>query len=313
MANNNDWHTPSEGLTIPPGADVGSDRVVIGSPSSGVIPADLIAFYAPEVIIAGIIAFTGTTYSYQVWLAAGGGPYTAFGGEDAGGIISESYRYFVFGGTAIFDIGFKTFPEFLRIRQGSALEIQDNSQLHVEDTAVLDFASGTMLEMLSGSNLTIDTGSNYSVDGVSAPRGLKAYIGSTGATGAIGAEAVVLTSAAMTFVDGRCYEVTWSHNVNGTVAAPGAFAFVRFRRTNLAGALLGFAQVHLPAAGAQNYGLGIVRVRRNAGAGNLVDNLVMTLQASAGTVTQTGAATDVRNFAIKDCGADGDYPNAIAI
>jgi hypothetical protein len=71
-----DWSTPGEGLVIPFGAGDTTPRVVIGSPASGVIPADLIAYYAPfgEVIIAGIVEFTGTgTYTYQVFIIDGGG------------------------------------------------------------------------------------------------------------------------------------------------------------------------------------------------------------------------------------------------
>lgn len=327
MANNNDWHTPGASLTLPFGSVPPGPGVVI-SGSTADLPADLIAYYASfgEIVVAALVFYaSGVAYEYQAFItnAFGNFAYMAFGGKDSfGDPIHENYRLSSPGAVPLMDLGTNEFGVAqIRLLNGSAILMQTTSQIQVKDdssislidTGSINFvAAGTLLNMGSGL-LHIQSAARFAIDGVSAARGLKCYAASTGATGAIGAEAVTLTGSAMTFVDGRCYEVSWGGNVFGSVAAPGAFAFLRFRQTNLAGAVKAFVQVHLPAAGAQNYTSGTIRIRRATGAGNLTDNLVFTAQASAGTVTWSGAATDVRYFTVKDCGDETDYPNAITI
>lgn len=322
-----DWGVPGESLTLPFGSVPPGPGVIL-SGSTADLPADLIAYYAGfgEVVIAAFVFFTsGVAYEYQAFItnSFGNFAFMAFGGKDSfGDPIHENYRLSSPGAVPLMDLGAHEFGvaqirllngSAILVRTSSVIQVVDDGSVLVADTGRIEFvASGTLFNMGSGLFQIASTAA-FTIDGVSAGRGLKMFVGVPGNSAAIGAEAVVLTGGAQTFVDGRCYAITWSHNVNGTVAAPGTFAFVRFRKTNLAGTLLGFAQVHLPAAGAQNYGQGTIHVRRATGAGDLVDNLVMTLQAVAGTVTQTGAATDLRNFKVEDCGDEGDYPNAIAI
>lgn len=332
MANNNDWHTPAPGLTLPPGGGPGSAYVVIGSPSSGVLPASLIAYYAGlgQTIVAGIVSFDAAgNYTYEVWFYDLGllSPTTAWGGNNAG-VINEAYRI----GTDNLGIANiilerdASMNSQMHLLNTSLMSFANNAACNFNDTSTILLANSAQMTLVNTSTISVQSGTldlqaggnlfvhgPFNIDSVSAARGLTAYTDSVAATAAIGAEAVVLTTPAMTFVDGRCYEVTWAGNVFGSVAAPGAFGFLRIRQTNLAGAIKAFTQVHLPAAGAQNYTISTIRIRRTTGAGNLNGNLVLTAQASAGTVTFSGAATDVRYLNVKDCGAETDYGNAITI
>lgn len=310
---NNDWDVQGSSLRLPFGGT--TDYVLITADPSE-IPADLIAHYAAfnETIVAAFLFFgSGATppYSYILFtIDLTPKPWVAFGGRDAGGTIKEAYRYISLGGVAETAFGLRENPSLIAMFGASQLTFFDNSQLFLAGAATVLQASGQTF--LAGSVLSINS-TTWLVDNIEYGRGLKAYVDSIAATAAIGAEAVVLTGPVMDFEDGRCYEVEWGGNVFGSAGAPGAFAFNRIRLTNLAGAIKAFTQVHLPAAGAQNYVFGKIRVRRAIGAGILTTNLVLTSQATAGTVTWSGAATDVRYLTVKDCGAGADYGNAITV
>lgn len=156
----------------------------------------------------------------------------------------------------------------------------------------------------------LQTTGDFRIGTRSQGRGLAGYISSIVNSAAVGAEAVVLTTPTITFVNDRCYEVEWVGNAFPSVA--NNFMFVRVRQTNVAGALKAFAQYSLPAASGQQYCYGKFHIRRTAGT-DLATTLALTSQAVAGTVTWTGATTDVRYLKVSDCGAAADYPNAITI
>jgi hypothetical protein len=151
--------------------------------------------------------------------------------------------------------------------------------------------------------------SRWIVDNVSMGRGLRAEVSSAVNSAAIGAEAVVLTTPAMTFYDGRCYQVWAEFDAFGSVANNPQ---INIRQTNLAGALLLEGQFNTAAGTAFGHVVFTGNVRRTAGS-DLTDNLVLTLQSGAGTVTQRGSATALRRMEIRDIGDSGKYPNAIAI
>lgn len=144
------------------------------------------------------------------------------------------------------------------------------------------------------------------VDSVSLARGLRASAASAVNSAAIAAEAVVLTTGAMTFYDGRAYELRCECELLPSVANR---AGVSFRLNNLAGALLVSASYNLPGQAHASF---VGYVRRTAGT-DLTAVIVQTLVATAGTVTQVGAVNTVRTIEVRDCGAAADYPNAITV
>jgi hypothetical protein len=152
----------------------------------------------------------------------------------------------------------------------------------------------------------------FDIDGVSAARGRRDFIASAANTAAIGAEAVVLTGASMTFITGRAYEITFAGEPLGSIA--NNTALYQIRRTNLAGAVRYSAAFQMsPTAGFTQHVHGRALVR-NATGSNITGNVVLTLQsAGGGTVTDTGAATFPRYMEIRDIGASADYANVIQI
>jgi len=146
---------------------------------------------------------------------------------------------------------------------------------------------------------------------VSLARGFRGENSAAASSGAIGAEAIVLTLANQVFYQGRAYEILLGGRLAGSVANNGLF---QIRLTNLAGAIVGiFGQYPVPAAAVNVPLSGRLVVARNTGAGDLTQTLVLTLTASVGTCTHVGAATAPRYIEVRDIGAEGDYPNAILL
>jgi len=160
----------------------------------------------------------------------------------------------------------------------------------------------------------VPPGGNFIVGAVSGTNQLVNRISSVTSTGAIGAEAVVLTGTKFPWGAGRAYEVTFAQETSGSVASNTAFFTVR--RTNLAGA------IKFGAAFLMNTVIGTSQhcearfIIRNGGTSTLIDNLVLTLQTvGAGTVTGAGggAFSFVRYLEIREAGVAADYPNAVQI
>lgn len=127
-------------------------------------------------------------------------------------------------------------------------------------------------------------------------------------TSAITAETVTLTGNQMTFSNGRAYRVIWSQRLDHSAAQ---IASVRVRQTSISGTQLIFWQAQVTAVVGNNYYSEAV-IKRIAGS-DLVDNLVLTLAASAGNVVARGAADTVRYMEVWDCGPASGFPSAIAI
>lgn len=126
-------------------------------------------------------------------------------------------------------------------------------------------------------------------------------ISSTAGSGAIGAEAVVLTGRTIDWVQNRVYRVTVAAHVIGSLAAN--LVFFRIRKTNLAGTVLAdnmnfditnthgrWCQFEVHIAGPDGF------------SPNYSGNIVLTAQASAGTISITGANTTRRYMAVTDVG-----------
>lgn len=163
-------------------------------------------------------------------------------------------------------------------------------------------------------SLALGFTSPFTIDGVSQGRGLVGYADSTGSSGAIGAETVVLSIASVTWVSGRAYEVINHTNTTGSVANNWALYQAR-RGTTTAGTILdqrGYPMA--PTAGFTVDSSGRFKVRNNSGA-DITAGICITLTGNlvAGTCTDVGATTQVRSLEVRDLGASADYPNAIQI
>lgn len=155
----------------------------------------------------------------------------------------------------------------------------------------------------------IPSGVTFTIDGVNQGRGLRAQVDATANTAAIGAEAIAMTLPAMDFLDKRAYEVEAEMRIDSSAAN---IASMRIRKTNLAGASLIYEQYQRGGAwSTTEHFKG--RIVRTAGSDLTGVVLVLTLQASAGTVTGRGAADTVRWVEVRDIGLASQYPNAIAI
>jgi hypothetical protein len=261
-------------LVIPEGAGPTDNRIVITlNPAD--IPAELQTAYG-GLLIGAIIGYNGATgtYCYIGWDTL---PRLVMGSWD-GAVIEQD-----------FDLN------------STGLNLQDIGAANPITVQVLG-TTGTIFG-LGGS---VD----FQIQGFSQSRGLKKRIDSAANSAAIGAEAIVLTSPSVSFVDGRCYEVRYKGGVTASVANISTF---RVRKTNLVGQLLA-ATAWPSLAGALTFlaGEDSIYVKNVSGA-NISAALVLTLQASAGTSTHLGSATLVRLLDIRDAGAAADFANAIAI
>jgi hypothetical protein len=277
-------------LILPNNAGPNDARIVIGPD----IPADLVAFYAGFgfTVVAAIIHWTdGTHYFYEADLkSVGTSNQHAYGWSVAGTIYDVDDEFY---NTAIATLPIRNLGNL----NGVQTRVGSNNRANVA-AEYWQFASSVALDIRGP--MTIDT--------ISAPRALRNRVDSTGNTGAIGAETIVLTSGTITFFNGRAYEVKWSSRLTHSAAQ---IASMRIRQTNLAGASLDYWQFQVTAALSNHYDHRGV-IKRTAGT-DLIDNLVLTQAASAGTVTGAAAADAPRYLEIWDCGAAADFPNAKTI
>ncbi len=147
---------------------------------------------------------------------------------------------------------------------------------------------------------------------VSLASGFRACVSSTSPSAAIGAtETAIFTISDFVFESGRAYKLTAgrmvSHDAVNTAGS------MRVRKTNAAGTNWGqLGQSHLGASAgsplinnaftAQPTGY-LVRTA----ATDLTADVVLTLQASGGHITQFGSVAEPRFFMIEDCGEAGNY------
>lgn len=178
----------------------------------------------------------------------------------------------------------------------------DNSTIIVSNTATMEFDSGT--------SLILETGSIFTIDGRSAERGLMTRVSSVAGTGAIGAEAVILTLPSATYRNGRAYRFRYKFHNTATVL--NSLATAQVRRTNLAGVVVDGADFG-NGAGTGGTHFNEFYLINNTGA-NIARVFVLTLQSfGGGTVTVTGAANFRYYFESEDCGAAADFAGANVI
>jgi hypothetical protein len=210
-----------------------------------------------------------------------------------------------------------------QVNSGAEVSVESGGLLEVESGGVVDFLSGSdvdfsglaevksggEIEFESGSTLDVQVGAAMTVDAISHGRGFREWTISTANTAAIGAEAVVLTGSSFTWAAERAYSVEFVHQTRPSAA--GNYAFFQIRRTNLAGAVKQTWYEELATIADKTVCKSTVL--RNNTASDISDNIVLTMGASAGTMTGIGAATTPRLMHVRDIGAADDYPTAVQI
>lgn len=143
-------------------------------------------------------------------------------------------------------------------------------------------------------------------------RGVIARAESAANSAAVGAETVVLTISSCTFGAGRAFGLRINSDVSASVANVGTY---QIRLTGIAGTIIAVPwQGPVAVGAANNDGVNkMVYVRRAAASGDLTSAVVLTLAASAGTITAQGGATFVRYFQIEDVGDESLFPACFAI
>lgn len=154
---------------------------------------------------------------------------------------------------------------------------------------------------------------DVTIDSTSIGRGTRSWVASQNPTAAIGAETAIMTGAVMTFTNQRAYKFSVDAAYFGSVAN---VALLRWRQgVGTGGTILALSQHQLQGggAGSETRFHDEFVIIRTAGTDDVFDQVTVTLQASAGTVTQQGSAQQVRSFKIEDCGAAVNFNAANTI
>jgi hypothetical protein len=144
------------------------------------------------------------------------------------------------------------------------------------------------------------------------PRRIIGRAESAANSAAVGAEAVVLTATNCVFGAGRAAAISINSDMSSSVANIGTY---QIRKGTLAGTIWAIPwQGPVAVGAANNDGVNkTIYVRRAAAAGDLITDVVLTLAASAGTVTAQGGATFVRYLHIEDVGSEALFLASFAI
>lgn len=128
------------------------------------------------------------------------------------------------------------------------------------------------------------------------------FVGADGAkanSAAIGTtETAVLTTGTIDFLDDRLYRIEWGANLQWSAAGR---ANVRIRQHDDAGNLLSLFVPEATATGTPVAAGGTCHIVNTSGA-TISDVIVMTLEATSGTVRQIGSATTPRYLTVTDLG-----------
>lgn len=149
-------------------------------------------------------------------------------------------------------------------------------------------------------------------DATTIARGIIGRAESAANSGAVGAETVVLTITACRFGAGRAFALRISSDMTSSVANIGTY---QVRLGSIAGTIIAIPwQGPVAVGAANNDGVNkTVYVRRALASGDLTSDVVLTLAASAGTITALGGATFLRFFQIEDVGSESLFPACFAI
>ena len=286
MGSNRDWGVDRQFLVAPPFAGPDDPQIVIGSE----MPAELIAYYGT--IYAGILSRTSaTSYIYRILYDATNDPTEAVG-VVIGGVVRE------------YSILYGTPNPILRMGFSDPSTTWFDTQAAILIDGTFNF-TGALPAVFAGAGITISSFAPFAIDGVSQGRGLIDLKQLTVASGAIGAEAVIITGNSKTYKANRAYQVEWGGRLQSSAAN---VRTLRVKKTNAVGQLLNVWQetVVAGALDADRTHLCYFTV----GGADVTAVIVLTAAASAGTVTQLAGATSSRNQRISDVGNSGLYPTA---
>jgi len=241
------------------------------------IPPELVAFYGGVLTAAIIYRQSATAYTYY-GISAG----NHMVGTVNTGVVHETYEL-----------------------SGSVLE----SFLTYGSVSDVSVAFESLSRVLFGGvDVQIRQGTGFLIDLVSQPRGLRAYVSGTLPIGAIGAEQVLLTSAAVDFENGEAYRVAVGINVTPAAAAAANAQVIRVRVTNLAGTVERTWVQRCIVVGTESCYFEFVAVR-TAGT-TLTTPLVVTGQGLTNTFTADVAGNTPFFLQIDHAGTAAQFPNA---
>ncbi|MGE5827529.1 MAG: hypothetical protein ACM30G_04090 [Micromonosporaceae bacterium] len=263
------------------------------------IPAELTAYYNGSaynfpVVFALLSYFDADSYRYDVTL----GPLD----EGAGNTFPHGYGFVVNG--TVYEESLNSIAEpapHQRIINWGGVTSQGTTPFG------FTFGDGTAAEeeaFIAGKYLNIGSDTDFEIGGQSQGRGFVCQGVTNANSAAAGAETVVMTTTAGTFRDGRVFRAVINSGYFGSVANN---AILRVRKTNIAGTVLFLLRTPpIPLVAATCQFLFEAMFMNNSGAG-ITDSLAVTLQASAGTVTQAASATGQRYIHVFDHGSTAQY------
>lgn len=282
-------------ITMPDGATTGTQRGVFGATT----PPELLAY---GLTVAEIFYVTSNVTGVEV-----GYFFIAVSNSMDNG---AQYRALVFGNV--------TYPVAGDPTSATVANVKTNLQQDMWSQYSATIFKDHDVELFPGISVQIDQGDLRVQNGdvrfggrVGHGRGLIERVDSVSGSSGIGAEAVVLTSPSMTFVNGRAYSVKHAAETAGSVANMPVTYFVR--RTNLAGAQKNLAAFTTsPAVGTTVHCSSEFYVKNVSGA-DITDNLVLTLSGSGGNASEFGSSLAVRYLEIRDAGVSASFANAIQV
>lgn len=289
-------------LILPNNAGPNDPAIIIGPdmpPCMQPTYSSAFFFRPPATVGAGI---AGRPYMYMAQLIAPGGGTNRvdFGWlvYDPSGAVCGFIAFLQFtasnGGTGALTMG----VNFQNIRSGIPAGVSTAINVIGNSTTPFGVAIGEALRAPSQSP--------FLVDGRSMGRGIVDMVTSAASTAATAAEIVALTGNAITWYDGRLFEVKLVGQVLGSIANEAAF--MSLRRTNLAGAVLWVTGVDATFNTVADHYEVSTLVKNTSGA-DITDNVVSTIQraAGAGNVTDFANAGQPRYMKVTDLGATVDF------
>lgn len=193
---------------------------------------------------------------------------------------------------------------------GGRLAFESGSGIRSVIPGTLASEIDCLLFTQSGGLATVDVSdpTDFSIHARSQPWGLVGSDVLASNSAAVGAEAIVQTITSPVVREGRAYRFNMVYCANPSAA--NASTTVRIRKTNIAGGIRASIQVPTFAIG-QLQQVEVSTLIRNDSGADISDDAVLTLQQSAGNVTQTQAANRLRRFELWDIGSSADWPNAL--
>lgn len=289
-------------LVVPWGAAAGAARLVVGPD----VPAELTAFYVAH-------GFDFVRYAIIWYLDSPNGEYFY---ECSPGFSTYDPLNGVYHARGVRDenavvIEFDLLDHFGAAADGEVRWDIDTQRGTGAQTLVFIGSSGARDGVRTGA-LSLEDNVDLQLDGLSQGRGLRAVASATSNSSAIGTtETAILTVSSFTWQAQRAYRVSFGNKI--TCSASTNVGTFRLRKTNATGAVLGDAGAYGPSPAAPDVAASSHFYVRRTLTTDLTATVVLTLQASAGTVTQTAASTQPRFVIIEDVGDAGDWTHAVAI